>query len=34
MLGNLKSLFRKNEIKSWMVEAKYFYKIKNASQEI
>jgi hypothetical protein len=24
MLGNLKSLFCKNENKSWMVEAKYF----------
>jgi hypothetical protein len=34
MLGNLKSLFCKNENKSWMIEAKYFFKIKNASQKI
>jgi hypothetical protein len=30
----LKSIFCKNENKSWMVEAKYFLKIKNASQKI
>jgi hypothetical protein len=34
LLGNLKSLFCKNENKSWMVEAKYFFKIKNVSVEL
>jgi hypothetical protein len=34
LLRNLKSLFCKNENKSWMVEAKYFKKIKNGSQKI
>jgi hypothetical protein len=29
-----KKPFYKNENKSWMVEAKYFFKIKNASQKI
>jgi hypothetical protein len=33
MPENLKSLICKNENKSWMVEAKYFLKIKNASQK-
>jgi hypothetical protein len=33
MLGNLKSLFCKNENNSWMVKAN-FLKIKNASQKI
>jgi hypothetical protein len=33
-LGNLKSLFCKNENKAWMASAKYFFKIKNASQKI
>jgi hypothetical protein len=30
----LKGLLWKNENKSWMVEAKYFFKIKNALQKI
>jgi hypothetical protein len=34
LLGNLKSLFCRNENKSWMGKAKYFFKIKNASQKI
>jgi hypothetical protein len=33
-LGILKAFFCKNENKSRMVEAKYFLKIKNASQKI
>jgi hypothetical protein len=31
---DLKRLFCKNENKSWMIQAKYLLKIKNASQKI